>query len=136
MDTHWALTTRPDHPRSSGASDTFDICPEDLRASGRVGSGLNNVCIIGGRRGWSGRVVSAQCVSTLRPDPTRPDARRSSGQISNVSDAPDDRGWSGRVISHSVCPALLTFNIPDGIYIVLHVLNMPKKCLLMSYLMI
>ena len=35
---------------------------------------------------------------------TRPDARRSSGQISNLSDAPDDRGRSGRVASHSVCP--------------------------------
>ena len=39
------------------------------------------------------------------PDATRPDARRSSGQLSNLSDAPDDRGWSGRVASHSVCPA-------------------------------
>ena len=36
---------------------------------------------------------------------TRPDVRRSSGQISNLSDAPDDRGRSGRVVSHSVCPA-------------------------------
>ena len=60
LDTHCCL--RPDVPRSSEASGRFDICHDDLRALGWVGSGLNSVCMIGGRRGWSGRVVSAQCV--------------------------------------------------------------------------
>ena len=60
--------TRPDHPRTSGISDKLDICPDDLRA----------VCIIGVCRGWSGRVVTAQCVFEASFSPTkRQVARRS-----------------------------------------------------------
>ena len=65
LDTHHA-SDPTQSPRSSGVSNTFDITPDRLQASSRVGCDLNSVCMIGGGRGPLGRVVKTQCLFTLK----------------------------------------------------------------------